>query len=130
MKHNALQMTGIFLIVFIFLAGSGCGMAAKIEETKNLTINNPDLALIPNGIYEGYYEGGPVKVLLEITVNNHQITNIEIRKHDHGRGEKAESITESILKTQSLEVDVITGATVSSKAILKAAEKALTSATP
>jgi uncharacterized protein with FMN-binding domain len=129
MKHNTLGITVIFLFIFILLAGSGCGMAAKIEETKNLTINNPDITQIPDGIYEGYYEGGPVKVLLEITVKDHQMINIQIKKHDHGRGDKAEAITESILKAQSLDVDIITGATVSSKAILKAAEKALGSGT-
>jgi len=127
MKVKVFEMMIVLLVCFQSLMISGCGVASKIEETKNLKIINPDLTQIPDGTYEGYYEGGPVKVLLEITVNNHQITNIEIKKHDHGRGEKAEGITEAIIKAQSLDVDVISGATVSSKAILKAAEKALES---
>ena len=50
---------------------------------------------------------------------------IERIKHDHGRGKKAEIQTDLIIKNQSLNVDVITGATASSKAILKATENAL-----
>jgi uncharacterized protein with FMN-binding domain len=123
---NALIIMRVFAISILLVSGSGCGIAAKIEEAKNLQINNPDLTKLQDGTYEGYHESGPVKVLLDITVKDHQIMTIEIRKHDHGRGEKAEEIIESILSAQSLDVDVITRATVSSKIILKAAENALT----
>jgi uncharacterized protein with FMN-binding domain len=106
---------------------SGCGLASKIEETKNLTIHTPDLSNISDGEYDGYYDGGPVQVRLVVQVTDHTISDIEILKHDCGKGKAAESIVDSILQAQSLDIDAISGATVSSKAILKAVEFALES---
>ncbi|MBD8046512.1 MAG: FMN-binding protein [Clostridium argentinense] len=51
--------------------------------------------------------------------------NIKIEEHDCGLGKKAEKITEEIEKMQSLQVDEISGATLSSKVILKAVETAI-----
>lgn len=115
-----------FAIAYAILL-SGCGMASKIEQTRNLTIHTPDFSIISDGKYEGAYDGGPVQVRLVVQVTDHTITNIEILKHDCGKGRAAESIIDSILQIQSLEIDAISGATVSSKAILKAVELALVS---
>jgi uncharacterized protein with FMN-binding domain len=46
-------------------------------------------------------------------------------KHVNGQGKPAEVITEKVIETQSLQVDVVSGATYSSKVILKAIENAL-----
>jgi len=48
-----------------------------------------------------------------------------ILEHDNGKGGKAEKIVDDVIKAQSLNVDVVSGATVSSKVILKAGEMAL-----
>jgi len=40
-------------------------------------------------------------------------------------GEKAAAIKDRIIEAQSLQVDVISGATISSKSLIKAVEKAL-----
>ncbi|WP_353955500.1 FMN-binding protein [uncultured Clostridium sp.] len=48
-----------------------------------------------------------------------------MEEHDCGLGKKAEKITEEIEKMQSLQVDEISGATLSSKVILKAVETAI-----
>jgi uncharacterized protein with FMN-binding domain len=53
------------------------------------------------------------------------IQNIDLIKHFNGRGEKAEVIIPKVVEAQSLKVDVVSGATASSKAILKAVETAL-----
>jgi len=47
-----------------------------------------------------------------------------IIEHFNGRGEKAEAIIPRVIEAQSLDVDVVSGATGSSKAILKAIEDA------
>jgi len=64
-------------------------------------------------------------VELTVTVAGGKITAIDIQRHDHGRGAAAEKITDRIIAEQSLQVDTISGATYSSKVILKAIEKAL-----
>ena len=46
-------------------------------------------------------------------------------QHDNGLGSSAESIVNDIIEKQSLDIDAIAGATVSSKCILKAVENAI-----
>jgi uncharacterized protein with FMN-binding domain len=90
-----------------------------------ITINNPDLSIVADGNYRGNSRVGPVRVSLDVTVKNRAISSIEIIKHFNGRGKKAEALIPRIIEAQSLEVDVVSGATGSSKAILKAVENAL-----
>jgi uncharacterized protein with FMN-binding domain len=81
-----------------------------------------------DGVYRGNYSvsGTPVKVTLDVTVSQSKITAIRLIEHTRSPiGKKAEKIIETVIQEQSLEVDVISGATASSKAILKAVENAL-----
>ena len=87
-----------------------------------------DLTQIADGTYRGKYDvsGTPVKVTLDVIIQNSNITKIVIVKHFCSPiGKKAEKITDRIIERQSLDVDVVSGATGSSKAILKAVENAL-----
>jgi uncharacterized protein with FMN-binding domain len=111
-------MKKIFIILVLVLL-SACVNLKKIE------INSPDLNTVANGTYQGKSKVGPVRVTLNVNVENGAIVSIQIIRHFNGRGKKAEAIVPEIIKTQSLDVDVITGATGSSKAILKAIENAL-----
>jgi len=111
------------LIVFICIFILGCSTAYK-----TLTAKTPDLALKRDGIYRGSYDlsGTPVNVILDVTIQNHKITKIEIVKHSCSPiGKKAEKIIDQIIAVQSLDVDAISGATASSKSIIKAVEDAL-----
>ena len=89
-----------------------------------VSIYNPDISNIADGIYRGSSKLGPVRVTLDVKVENGAYSSIQLIQHFNGRGKKAEVIISDVLEAQSLEVDVITGATGSSKAILKAIENA------
>ena len=111
------------LFVFICIFILGCS-----TTYKNLTAKMPDLALKTDGIYRGNYDlsGTPVNVILDVTIQDHKITKIEIVKHFCSPiGKKAEKIIGQIIFVQNLDVDVISGATASSKTIIKAVENAL-----
>ena len=95
---------------------------------KSLQASLPDLDGRPDGVYRGEYDvsGTPVKVVLDVTVQNKALAAIKIIKHSSSPiGKRAEVITERVIAGQSLNVDVVSGATASSKAILKAVEDAL-----
>jgi uncharacterized protein with FMN-binding domain len=114
-----LLLTAVFLP---FLAVSCATDFAAIQAEM------PDLSDKADGIYRGAYDlpGAPVDVTLDVHLENAKITGIDIVRHFCSPiGKKAEKITERIIEKQSLQVDTITGATGSSKAILKAVEDAL-----
>jgi uncharacterized protein with FMN-binding domain len=100
-------------------------LVAACVNLDNIIITSPDLSKVADGIYQGNAKVGPVRVTLDVAVQDGVITSIDIIRHFNGRGKKAEAIIPTIIEAQSLEVDVISGATGSSKAFLLAVENAL-----
>jgi uncharacterized protein with FMN-binding domain len=126
---KALKILGItFLTIFILLIGAAFIVKTMgiTEELPVIQIDKVDLNRLEDGRYMGEYSGMLVKVAVEVQVKENRIADIIIVKHDNGLGKKAEKIVDSIISQQSLDVEVISGATSSSKAILKAVEVALT----
>jgi uncharacterized protein with FMN-binding domain len=112
-----------FIIAFICVFITGCS-----TSYKNLTAKMPDLVQKADGIYRGSHDlsGTPVKVTLDVIIQNQKIIKIEIVKHSCSPiGKKAEKIIDQIIYSQNLDIDAISGATASSKTILKAVENAL-----
>ena len=60
-----------------------------------------------------------------MTIKNHAIAQIELLEHDHERGAKAESIIDTMITKQTIDVDTVSGATNSSLVIKKACENAV-----
>ncbi|HBL83393.1 MAG: hypothetical protein A2Y17_04470 [Clostridiales bacterium GWF2_38_85] len=111
----------ISVAVFQFIKATNESM----KQLEVLTIENVDLSEVADGEYNGKYELFPVTVEVNVTIKDHKITKIDILKHDNGKGQPAEAITDAVVSANSLEVDTISGATMSSKVILKAIENAL-----
>ena len=125
----------ILLALLIIVIGIGVGVFARkanagLEQLSGMTLENPDIFTIQDGVYEGSYEVFPVKVVAQVTVKDHRITAIELLEHRQGKGKDAEQLLGRIVDSQSVTLDVISGATYSSKVILKAVERALTQGTP
>lgn len=91
-----------------------------VEDIKNINMND-----INDGKYIGAYAVFPISVELIVTVQNHEIIEIEITKHENGQGKAAETIINSVIKFNSIEVDVVSGASYSSQSILHAISNAL-----
>ncbi|HOO44088.1 MAG TPA: FMN-binding protein, partial [Bacillota bacterium] len=96
-----------------------------LEFLKTMYIEDVDLTLVDDGNYYGTYSVFPVEVELIVTVEDHEITTINIIRHMNGQGEPAEVIVDDIIESQTLQVDAIAGATYSSKVILLAVQNAL-----
>ena len=115
-------MRKLLIIVFISSLAIGCS-----KSYKDITAQMPDLNKLEDGIYRGAFDlsGTPDKVSLDVIIQNNRIINIELVEHFCSPiGKKAENIIGKIIETQSLDIDVISVATASSKVILKAVENA------
>lgn len=97
------------------------------QAISNLKIDNIDLSNIHDGKYTGSCDTGFVGAEVSVTVKGNKITDITLLNHKNERGKPAEVILQNVVKAQSLQVDVVSGATNSSKVILKAIENALNS---
>jgi uncharacterized protein with FMN-binding domain len=95
------------------------------NKKEEVAIGSPDLSEVADGAWKGSYSAGLVKVEVEVVVAAHRIESVRILKHRTGKGKPAERIVDSVVAAQSLQVDLVSGATASSKCILKAIETAL-----
>jgi uncharacterized protein with FMN-binding domain len=117
-----LVIAGIVLIAGISLFVTAGKNAAKYT---NFNFSGLDLSNVADGTYTGSEDGGLVKATVEVTVKDHLITQVKILAHDNGKGKPAEAIVDDIVKSSSLEVDTVSGATLSSDVIKMAVYNAL-----
>ena len=123
-KKKRIIIILLCIIPFILIGVSFC-LKALVNDVNNITVSNPNTANIADGIYVGEYSVTPVYVKAEVSVTKHKITSIKIIEHENGLGSKDEKIVDDVISRQSLKVDAVSGATVSSKCIIKAIENAL-----
>jgi len=95
--------------------------------TSELKIGSVDLTKISDGKYTGSCDAVYVGAKVTVTVKDNKIEDIILLSHKNERGKPAEVIKDEVIKAQSLQVDTISGATNSSKVILKSIENALNS---
>lgn len=110
----------------VFEAADEADTEQTEEQTeKELVQGSFDLE---DGVYEGTGTGfaGPIKVA--VTIKDHTITAIEIlsKSDDAAFFTRAKAMIDRILEKQSLDVDTVSGATYSSRGILRAVKNALT----
>ncbi|MDR0569174.1 MAG: FMN-binding protein [Spirochaetaceae bacterium] len=105
-----------FLAVSVPLFGAG---------KRDTWIEPLDMTRIQDGVYRGEAKNWPVAAQVEVRIEKRRISRITIIRHQEGKGESAEAITDAVIAEQSLDVDAVSGATLSSKTILQAIAEAL-----
>lgn len=123
----------VILVVCVMLAlfFASYRTSAEIDERERidaLELSDVDIPHTPDGVYYGECSSRTTSARVRVRVKDGRATDVELLEHDTQRGRDAEIITEVIVARQSLDVDAVTGATLSSKVIVKACERALSSA--
>ncbi len=145
-KKERIKMWIIIPIIIggiaIVLAGGYFISAPGRREVANLVIDDVNFKKFRDGVYVGEYIGENSHLRdaqVEVTISDGTISNIKTLKgaiDKDGNPVKltgnlsVDSIYENVMKSQTLEVDVVSGATLTSKAHLKALENALKKAQP
>ena len=121
----------VFLIVIgvvvVLLAGMFFAVTNGLAEGAKVPIHGIDLSDIPDGSYTGVYEFKRWSNTVAVRVEDHRITAIDIIKDMDGAEitDCGKEIIRRVIEKQNTDVDAVAGATVSSKAYLKAIEDAL-----
>ena len=119
------------VIILLLLVGFVWGIiylksvADYKQAVKETTFEEINISDISDGVYIGEYDVNFIYAKVEVTVQNGEITNINILEHRHERGKAAEAVSNKIVDEQKIDVDAISGATNSSTVIKKAVENAL-----
>jgi uncharacterized protein with FMN-binding domain len=102
-------------------------------EARSLPLDAVDFSRLNDGTYHGAYAGGMYKWranVCDVTVMNGKVTGIQLAgsQDPGGKNTQHEALYDRVIEAQSLQVDTISGATLTSKAYLQAVENALVQA--
>jgi len=121
-KNKRSKVIGIIFAILLIILGGGYFAASRgLPEMQEIVINDVSPDQIADKVYPGEFNRYRWSYGVEVTVQGGKIVDIQF---DNG-GALEKELTERILASQSLDVDINTGATVNSKAFLKAVEAAL-----
>ena len=124
-KRNKGVLLAALGLLAIILAVGLYAMGQVVKRAKGLPVSSPALSTVADGRYLGEYAIEPVQVKVLVEVAGGKLQSVEILSHINGLGKAAETLAKTMVEKQSLEVDAVAGATVSSKCIMKAVEAAL-----
>jgi len=124
------------VIVAALAATGGLGWSRLLkehQEARSLPLNAVNFGKLNDGTYHGSYPGGMYKWRAnecDVTVTNGKVTGIQLAgsKDPGGKNTQHEALYDRVIQAQSLQVDTISGATLTSKAYLQAVENALVQA--
>ena len=127
MKHKKLLSTLLACAMVVSLAA--CGQTPKESQPPAPSVSQTaEDGLYTPGTYTGTAAGRNGDVTVEVTCSADAITAVAVTEHQETAGvadPAIEQIPEEIVEYQSLGVDTITGATITSQAILDAAAAAI-----
>ncbi|MDF2522945.1 MAG: hypothetical protein K0R31_586 [Clostridiales bacterium] len=119
-------LLSIIACLFLVLGGTIFFLTRGLDAGSQQTISQVDLTLLNDGIYSGKYDAGRWSNEVKVTVSNRKITKIDVVKDVMiPKPEATQELFDNVIKNQNTTVDTVAGATVSSKAYLKAIENAL-----
>lgn len=117
------KLLAILLVMTIIVGLVGCNKTEKVDTNEAATA-------IKDGVYEGVGTGKGGEIKVEVTIADDTITAIKVLSHNETPGfdTAMETLTESIISKNSLEVDGVSGCTFTSNGFIEAVKAALTAA--
>lgn len=117
---------GVIILIVLVFAGGMFYLNKGLKAGQNVVLNGLVMSDIRDGVYHGIYKAGRWSNKVAVTVNNKRITNIEIVDDvTFAKPEVSDELFSKVIEAQNTDVDVVSGATVTSKAYLKSIENAL-----
>lgn len=112
-----------FVIIALFFIGCA---SKEMMMVRQMEIQNVDTKNIQDGEYIGSFSYSGFEYKVKTIVQGHRIADIKIlQNRDTKHAKSAEGVISEIIEKQSPNVDAISGATTTSKALMKAVENSL-----
>jgi uncharacterized protein with FMN-binding domain len=142
--HGKRRGFKVFFIVLacilgVIIVGGGIAMLVMEpgrREAESLVIENVDFDRLRDGVYKGEYVGTKDHLRdtkVQVTVQAGQLKKIDVtggalaqkQAQEIRGGQTLQSLFDRVIQKQTLQVDAISGATITCKTHLKAVENAL-----
>jgi len=126
MKKVYKILLGFIGLILLLIISSLFVLMNGMKDVETLNVNKIDLLNIKDGFYSGSFDVARWSNTVEVKIVNHEIIEIVILDDVMiGLEGLSTRLFENVIREQSLNVDIETGASITSKAYLKAIENAL-----
>lgn len=116
----------VLVIIVLFVGGAVFYITRGLGSGSKLVIGDVDLTSLNNGTYNGKYDAGRWSNEVNVVIKDHKIMGIDLVKDvKFPSGDVSKKLFDEATQEQTPIVDVVSGATVTSKAYLKSIENAL-----
>jgi uncharacterized protein with FMN-binding domain len=123
-KHLKIFKNVSMALAFMAIIGVSLEIAAE-NTLRDIDHSEIKIYEIEDGLYIGSSITEDVSATVEVWVEDQMIKSITILEHTTEKGKPAEVIVYDIIEYQTMEVDMVSGATKSSQTILDAVYDAL-----
>ena len=124
MKKKLFIIAGVLVAILIAL---GVGLTYGLSEGASVNLSGINPSSIPDGSYTGNYDFWRWSNTVAVHIKDGNITAIDMVKDVSAAfvTNCADEVFQRVITAQDTQVDAVSGATVTSKAYLKAIEDAL-----
>ena len=120
-------------VVAVLGTGAAVGMShvgKEHKEARSVPLDLVDFKRLKDGVYIGAYEGGMYRWRVnsaQVTVSGGRVSDIKSLSagYEYKDQEKLQALYDRVISAQSLQVDTISGATLTANGYLMAVENAL-----
>ncbi|QNO15365.1 FMN-binding protein [Alkalicella caledoniensis] len=128
----------LMLIALMFMTLTGCGASDSQESngenppvSENNDSGSDEVVEYIDGVYEGESYGYKAQIKVSVEVTDGKISKVEILEQDETEsiaGPALEQTPSAIVEKNSTDVEVVSGATLTSEGIINAVKNALENA--
>jgi uncharacterized protein with FMN-binding domain len=126
-KKTAGLLIALAILIFVFAACPGD--SPQEENIRHPAWGSPPYTGTVSGEASGYHQNGPIKIIITLTLEDGYITTVSFdgsSGNTDGYGSRViDSAIGKIVADNSVEIDVMTGASVTSTAVVNAGRDAL-----
>lgn len=122
-KHHRVIFAIIGALLLLGLARYA-SIVYSLEDLVEAELGELDLSEHRDGYYKGVYRDGRWSSIVEVSVEDGRISEVYFTDKVKDKDVIADIIARRVIESQSLDVEVVSGATASSNVYLKAIEEA------
>ena len=125
--RKIIKILAVIFVCFVIVVGVGFFyITSGLKAGQNLEVNEINLGNVKDGTYTGIFNFKRWSNELQVDIENSKIVDIKIVKDVKiPKLGVSQQLFYSVINQQSTKVDMVAGATVTSKAYLKAIENAV-----
>lgn len=129
-KNIGVLILLLFAVIIGYLFLSGAFEDKNLKRLKDEEIKQLDLSEVSDGVYEGIkYYNDEIFTKVEVTVENHEITHIIVIEDKTSKSAEVTGLIDEIIEKKSLNVDSVSGATISSLLLIFSVQDAVVEVT-